>query len=227
MTPEEIKALFATIDPLTMCGDPLLEGTLPAADGELKQYRLFENWNPVLANFCDEKWGVFNVQLMRHIGSLQLSQEDLISCLNNVQLDDNHWRWLNKSIRYKGDEYRWFFMVAEGRPQAACLIYHPKPSAINGQGIFYIEYVAVAPWNRVNPMAPREFKGVGTAMIRDVSEYAVSSLGLTPGFSLHALPKAVAFYKTIGMIAFPEYDKDDLPYFEMPEDACHKLGRTP
>jgi hypothetical protein len=119
-------------------------------------------------------------------------------------------------LAYQGDEYRWFFMIAEGYPQAACLTYHPKPSAIDGKGIFYIEYVAVAPWNRENPMCKRSFKGVGKVMVNEINTYANAHLGLRPGFSLHALPKAIGFYESIGMERFPAFDKNGLPYFEMP-----------
>jgi hypothetical protein len=53
-------------------------------------------------------------------------------------------------------------------------------------------------------------------MINEISAYATAHLGLRPGFSLHALPRAIGFYQSIGMVRFHAFDKGELPYFEMP-----------
>ena len=153
---------------------------------------------------------------MRFIKGQHYSPEQLVAALNEVQLDDSHWRWLNKALVKRGDQYKWFFLMADGEPQAACLIFHPKPSAEDGAGIFYIEYLAAAPWNRRNPMSAQAFAGVGKLVVQRVAAYAMGKLGLRPGFSLHALPRAVGFYESIGMSRYSACDDGPLPYFEMP-----------
>ena len=213
---DKIRAFLAEAGPIRSSGATVASGVLVGTNGANVTYQLQMGWDIPIANVCDETWGVFNIQLMRFIKSQNYDDAALRAVFAQIQIDDSHWRWLNKSLRFNSDEYKWFFLFAEGYPQAACLIYHPKPSAVDGKGIFYIEFVAVAPWNRDNPMKERSFKGVGKILIAKVKDYACVQLGLRPGFSLHALPRAAGFYQAIGMMHFPELDKDGMPYFEMP-----------
>jgi hypothetical protein len=220
MNISEIRAALANIDPFLVAeSECLSEGSLAARDGKTKPFKLLLGWNLGLANRCDDTWGVFTTQLCRFIKKQNYTEEQLKSVFAEVQFDDSHWRWLDKSLLNQGEEYKWFFLMADGEPQAACMIYHPKPSAFDGQGVFYIEYVAAAPWNRKNPMADQAYVGIGRLMVREVSRYAVKTLGLKPGFSLHALPRAAGFYESIGMSRFPALDKGLMPYFEMPSNS--------
>lgn len=205
-------------------GPALAEGLLVRSDGVQVGYGIHGGWNIQLANACDDLWGAFNVTLLDYIASQRQAGVDVTQIIDDVQLDDAHWRWLAKSVHYTTDEYRWFFLMAEGLPQGACLIYFPKDSAIDGQSIFYIEYIAAAPWNRHNPISARKFKGVGRTLVEFAKDYGVNHLGLRLGYCLHALPKAVPFYESIGMLAFPDRDKDQLPYFEMPPIAPTTLA---
>lgn len=217
----EIKALLAKVDPLEFAdGECIAEGALSSRGGQTRPFKLLLGWNVALANRCDETWAVFTVRLLRFIKAQQYGPEQLSAVLSEVQLDDSHWRWLDKALIKHGDQYKWFFLMADGEPQAACLIFHPKPSAIDGEGIFYIEYIAAAPWNRRNPMSGQAFTGVGRLVVREVSAYAMNHLGLRPGFSLHALPRAAGFYESIGMGRFPALDQDVMPYFEMPANGA-------
>ncbi len=217
----EIRAMLEKIDPLEDADyECLVEGSLADRDGKTSPFKLLLGWNMGLANRCDHTWGTFTTQLFRFIKNQNYSDEQLRAVLAELQIDDSHWCWLEKSLLSLGDEYKWFFLMADGEPQAACMIYHPKPSAFDGQGVFYIEYVAAAPWNRKNPMAKQAFVGLGTLMVREVSSYAIKTLGLRPGFSLHALPRAAGFYDSIGMRRFPSLDKGLMPYFEMPANCA-------
>jgi len=220
----ELKAKLCAPDALDSNATMLSGGRLFRTDTSEVEYEFRCGLDFTLANACDSTWGAFNLRLLRHIEGLNLADGALNELLDAVQLDDGHWRWLLKSLLYQGDEYRWFFLVADGAPQAACLIFHPKASAFDGQGIFYIEYIAVAPWNRINPMEGRIFSGLGRLLIGLVNDYAVEHLRLRPGYSLHALPKAVAFYQAIGMQRFVELDKEGLPYFELPPEGRSAAG---
>ena len=191
----------------------IASGKLKVSTGEV-EYNIHLGWDLIIANLCDRTWGVFNMTLMRHIRKLELSGVDVTQILEDAQLDDSHWRWLDKSLHYRGDCFKWFFLVAEDYPQAACLIFHPKSSVVGAGNIFYIEYIAAAPWNRENAMQDRVFKGVGPLLLDTVIAHAKDKLGLNPGFSLHSLPKATKFYNKIGMTPFPAHDKDGLEFFE-------------
>jgi len=177
-----------------------------------------------LAHSCDRNWAQFNINLMKFIKDQNYDDAKRASVLSQIQIDDSHWDWLAKACFYRTDEYEWFFLVAENKPQGACLIYHPKPSALSTGDIFYIEYIAAAPWNRDNPMESRRFRSVGSVLIKHAVQHAHEKLNLRYGFSLHSLPRAAPFYKKIGMTTHPLSDKAPLVYFEMVETNAAKYA---
>lgn len=193
-----------------------------SSTSEEKTYQVYLGADPVSANQCDKLWGSFNLNLLDFIAKQNYDADALKKISEYIQLDDAHWDWLTKNYVHNGDEYKWFFLYIDKKPQAACLIYHPKDSEIDAGEIFYIEYVAVAPWNRRNPMAEKEYEGVGTKIIRCAMQHATDTLGLRYGFSLHALPKANGFYEKIGMTYLSAFDKKTLSYYEMSE----KIARS-
>lgn len=200
----------------------LFEGKLKNFQSEEHAYQLYNGLDPIRANLCDTLWGAFNLKLIEFIKSQGYSKDEFEDIANSVQLDDYKWDWLAKIYFHKGDEYEWFFLDIDNKPQASCLIYHPKKSAIDSGDIFYIEYVAVAPWNRNNPMEAKLFKGAGSEIIKCAIQYATKTLGLRYGFSLHALPKAEGFYEKIGMLNFVALTKDTMKYYEMSDENSRK-----
>jgi hypothetical protein len=224
MTIDDIKKMLDSGMIAPTDEDIVERGQMASPKGGHVEYQLHHGWDPAKAHVCDKTWGVFNVELMRFIKCQAYDDGQLRAVLDQIQIDDSHWNWLTKSLFHKSAEYDWFFLMAEGYPQGACLIYHPKPSAIASGDIFYIEYVAAAPWNRDNPMSGRTFKGIATILLRYATNYARRELKLRFGFSLHALPKAIAFYRGIGMVEHPPGNKDNLSYFEMPEVSASKFA---
>lgn len=217
MTIDEIKRMLDSGEITPSDKGVVKTGVLPATNGSNVDYQLHHGWDIAKAYACDKEWGKFNVNLMRFIKNNNYDEKSLAEVLEDIQMDDNHWNWFNKSCFYKSTEYDWFFLMIDNIPQGACLIHHPKPSALEEGNIFYIEYVAVAPWNRPNPMQPRIFKGIGVILIKYAIYYAHTILSLRRGFSLHSLPKAATFYHNIGMTEHPPWIKDGLQYFEMTE----------
>lgn len=212
-TIDDIRRVLDAAPPIISPAGVISTGKLAGKSGEV-DYTIHLGWDLLIANLCDRTWGAFNFTLLRHIRDLETRGVDIAPILESAQLEDNHWRWLDKSLFYKGDCYKWLFLIAENYPQAACLLYHPKASVVGAGDIFYVEYIATAPWNRENVLAERVFKGVGPKLLNHVISYAKDDLKLFPGFSLHSLPKAVQFYEKIGMKAFQEYDKDGMKFFE-------------
>lgn len=188
------------------------------------EYLITHGWDIFSANSCDRQWASFYAELFEYIQKQSYSEKKQKAVLSSIQVEHLHWDWFKKSMFYTGDGYEWFYMFADGKPQSACLIYHPKESVFDPGDIFYVEFVSVAPWNKGNPMR-REFKGIGTLMIKCVLKYAIETLKLRPGFSLHSLPQAVGYYEKIGMLKFPKKDKDPLIYFELSKtDAIQFIG---
>ena len=220
MTTDEIKRMLDLGEITFSYKDMVKNGVLLAVDDSHVDYQLHHGWDIAKAYACDKEWGKFNVDLMRFIKNQDYDPKTLARVLEDIQMDDSHWRWFDKSCAFKTTEYDWFFLMADESSQGVCLIYHPKPSALEKGNIFYVEYVAVAPWNRVNPMQPRFFKGIGSILIKYAVNYAHTVLNLKYGFSLHALPKAAEFYYRIGMTDHLPLDKDGLQYFEMLEQRA-------
>lgn len=219
MTLEEIKKLLSSgaIAPAT--GDVIAAGTLKKSDESQIAYSVHCGWDIVKAWACDQEWGKFTVRLLEHIDKKFPNAAERDEVLEQTSLEDHHWEWFKKAAVYSTEEYRWFFLMAEGLPQAACLIYQPKASALMKGEIFYVEFIAVSTWNRRNPMQDRVFAGVGTRILKHAVEHCRDTLNLMPGFSLHALPKAMPFYEKIGMLRQQSLDKGPLAYYEMPQDA--------
>jgi hypothetical protein len=217
MTLEEIRKLISDAEikfsPDAVCKS----GVIVGASGDEREYAIYKGWSAALANQCDEMWGEFNFALVSSIKNSCADELELSKALGDVYLEDSHWDWFNKSLHYSSESYQWFFLCIDGVPEGACLIYHPKISAITGDNIYYIEYIAVAPWNRPNPIEAQRYRGVGTSLIQAACLYANKELRLRYGFSLHSLPKAVGFYKHIGMTHIPANDKGPLAFFEMCE----------
>lgn len=219
MDKSKIAALIASMSPASV----MCKGYKKNHLGNETEFEVRHGWDIKLANQCDSEWNNKNLEILTFLQD-KVSEDELEKEFSKLYMEDAHWRWLGKALNYYTDEYNWFFWTCENTVQGACLIYHPKESVIDGQGIFYIEYVAVAPWNRPNPLAPIIFKGIGTELIRIAYKYATETLKLRPGFSLHSLPKAAAYYQKIGMKCFPEQKKDSLEYFEMPKDSAEVFG---
>jgi hypothetical protein len=103
------------------------------------------------------------------------------------------------------------------------VIFHPKQSALASGDIFYVEFVAVAPWNRSCKIRDRDFRRVGKTLLRATLRFAVKTLKLRSGFCLHSLPGANGFYRSLEMVNVPKLNKDPLLYFELPPDLANKL----
>lgn len=182
-----------------------------------------QGWDIASANQCDKRWGHFNLQLMNYVKTLDVAEEARNEILVGLSLEDFHWDWLVKSCVYKTSEYHWFYLIAEEQVEAVCLMFQPKSSVIDSKEVFYIEFLSVAPWNRNNPMEDKKIKGLGKKLLSAVTKYSVEVLGLRPGFSLHSLPKAEGFYTYIGMLDFPEHEKQGMKFFEMPEVSAQQI----
>jgi hypothetical protein len=224
MTIEYIKALLDCKSPPFDKGAVVKEGQIQRNDGAQLPFEIQVGWDLGKAHWCDKNWGIFNLDLLKFIKEQAYSDEERVKVLRSLQLDDSHWEWLKKAIAYRTSEYVWLFLMADDVPQGACLIYHPKQSRLEAGNIFYIEYIASAPWNRKNPMSPRRFAGIGSLLIKAAMTYATDELKLRQGFSLHALPRAVPFYEQIGMKPLAALDKETLKYFEMPQATAIQFG---
>lgn len=143
---------------------------------------------------------------------------DDYTLINQFNLQDHHWNWVSKAINLNNHDYLWFSLEVQGCIEAIIIVYHPQQSRIVSSNIYYIDYLAVAPWNRTIGNSPRKFKALGPLLIKEAGKYIGINLTYGYGFSLHSLPQASSFYSRIGMIDFgADVAKQNLHYFEMKE----------
>lgn len=186
-------------------------------------YTIVHGWSLVSSAECDMYWKRGWLTLFKQIKKADKAKQQEI--LASISTEDYHWDWFTKAMSAKSDEFEWFHLYADGRPQAACLIYHPKASVLEPGDIFYVKFVAVAPWNRDCKLRPREFNGLGKIILRAAQRFAVNELKLRPGFCLHSLPKAERFYTDkIKMVKVPgKEDAENLPYYELSRALATEL----
>lgn len=198
-------------------------GVLLHSDDHKVSYEVGNGWSPDTCAACDQAWGAYTVEFLDFIAHQGFSGDELARVLQSMQTEDSHWDWSTKAILTMTKGYEWFYLVAEGRPQGVCVIYHPEKSHLADVDIFYVHFLAVAPWNRDCSIRKRELKGVGTALLRAALRFSVNQLKLSAGFSLHSLPQAVVYYKKLKMVNLSEHDKGMLAYFELPADMATAL----
>ena len=199
------------------------QGELTHANKTKVLYSIVHGWDALTSVQCDAVWKSAWLKLFEQIQREEPDETKQIEILESISTEDMHWRWFDKAIAFSSDEYERFHLHADGKPQAACLIYHPRSSALETGDIFYVEFVAVAPWNRTCKIHPREFVGLGEIILRAAQRFAVVELKLRPGFGLHSLPKAEPFYEKLKMVKINDMAKDSMNYFELPQVLAVKL----
>jgi hypothetical protein len=222
MTIEDIRRHLATSSlQTTQKQEKTHVGTLTDHLGTVVDFEILCGKNPSLASQCDLEWAEFYKSLLDYFA--RLSPEDRLTQAQGVQLNSKHWDWLKKTIRYQGANYYWFFLMAESRVQGVCLIRQPEASKLERGDVFYIEYLASAPWNLANPISPKIFSGIGTQLLQAIILYAANTLGLKYGFNLHALQQAEGFYEgKLNMQHLAQHDKTEngrvLKFYELPAE---------
>jgi hypothetical protein len=152
---------------------------------------------------ADVEWSTERLRVIREIvvqnPGIENDHQALVQLFPLFRLEDWHWRWDNKALYCSSSEYERFYLIADNSVQAIATIYHPKSSWIKGDNIFYIDYLAVANWNRDRPGYGKKFSGVGTKLLGYCINHAITVLKYRPGFCLHSLPGAETYYQHIGM----------------------------
>ena len=225
MTKEELYEWFQTENSKSSI-NTLKEGSLKDNKNIEHAYKIEHGRSIDYAIRCDRDWKSFMINTLSII-KMEHSGSDFIKIANNLPFHDSHWEWFTKYRCLTEVNYDWFYLAAENQIQAVCITYHPKESLFDREPIFYIEYIAVAPWNRKSDFIERKFHGIGSMLIQAVCHYFHDEKNYRYGFSLSAVPQATGFYESIGMKAFPEYDHDNLFFYELDEKSTYKfLGGT-
>lgn len=166
---------------------------------------------------CNQEWKGYHAKIYAHLITLPENEQE--TEIKKIDYQDWHWDWLNKTLSTKdNDRYEWFFLQINSTVEAACLIHFPKESVLKPEEkIFYVEFIAVAPWNRYSPLESKRYKGLGSTILKKSIEYLVKKHSNSGRFSLHSLEQAEQFYvQKLNMEHCPSLDEPQLKYFELP-----------
>lgn len=143
------------------------------------------------------------------------TSEKLDETFGKFDVQDYHWKWRTKCAIAPGTKRRVFSLLNAGEVEAAMLLLFDKTSrAPISLPIVYVDFVAIAPWNRKAFQNPQRFRHLGTVMLGAAVELS-RTLGLDGRCGLHSLPQSEGFYRYIGMRDFGlDAAYSSLRYFE-------------
>lgn len=191
---------------------------------QMKSLEIHQGLDMQLVLTFQKEWSdVLNVWVQDIIDQGK-SLAETIKLIEENHLSDAQWNWSNKMLACNSKEYEWFYLKIEDKVEAVCIIFHPKNSRIDTEEIFYVDFLAVAPWNRNTSYGSRQYSSLGTTLLSICSKQAKVDLSYRYGFSLHSLPQALSYYIKIGMIDYGiDTGKENLNYLEMDEENSKKL----
>ena len=138
---------------------------------------------------------------------------------------DSHWDWNYKKQSMLGSVHRIFALLDGESVEALMRIDLSKPSRIQPTPytpIVYVDYLAVAPWNRPPIQSPPRFKGFGSILLGTAVSISVEE-GMDGRCGLHPLTQSEGFYLRVGMEDLGFDPTCKLNYFEFSPDAARKF----
>jgi hypothetical protein len=150
--------------------------------------------------------------------------------------EDHHWDWKNKANHWRPLlQYHSFAIVCRHELQGLMLASDTAQARLAvqaGKPLVYIEFVATAPWNRIEMQQPPRYRGVGTAFVAMAIQLSID-MGYKGRAALHSLPDAETFYKTACGMTAVQRDPgphQNLMYYELTEKQadmfCQKPGKS-
>jgi hypothetical protein len=138
-----------------------------------------------------------------------------------IKAEDADWDWTaivresRINQRKRIDRHEYLVLRCQGEVQGLSILeirHHVSPRT--GDPLVYVEYVAVAPWNRLEIQNARRYSGCGRVLLLFATERSVA-LGFGGIVGLHSLPGAQAFYRGMGFKDLgPDPQEAGLHYFE-------------
>jgi GNAT superfamily N-acetyltransferase len=138
--------------------------------------------------------------------------------------EDAGWNWpaivhdYRAAARAGEGVYEFITLQARGGVQALMILdTQAHLGRRTGRLIVYVEYLAVAPWNRETIQSPRRYSGCGRSLLKFAIQKS-DDLGCDGRVGLHSLPGSRAFYAGLGFKDLgPDGAEGGLHYFEYPD----------
>lgn len=137
---------------------------------------------------------------------------------------DEHWKWRAKCTVAPGTKRQIFSLLNASEVEAAMVLASGKQSRDGTpRPMVYVDFVAVAPWNRREIQSPQRFRHLGTVMLGAAVVRSIST-GLDGRCGLHSLPQSEGFYRRIGMTDLGiDATYGSLRYFEFTSLSARKF----
>jgi hypothetical protein len=134
---------------------------------------------------------------------------------------DAHWDWQVKCGSAPALNQHLFALINGNEVEAIMLLQPGRVSRDSHQlPVFYVDYLAVGPWNREPVQNPQRFRGLGTVLLGSAVNTSQAA-GLEGRCGLHSLPQSEGFYRKAGMKDFgADATYQDLRYFEFESSAA-------
>ena len=143
-------------------------------------------------------------------------------------VEDAHWSWSGKLQRYPSAKGYAIFVVEAGGAMQGIMMVAKGRQARDQQteGLIYVEYLHVAPWNRPWIGRDPQFRAVGTSLFRFAVQFSEAN-GHGGRVGLHALPGAVKWYGE--KLKMGRFGADSayygLEYFEYDTEQAYRFLR--
>ena len=150
----------------------------------------------------------------------------LIDGLGQFNIQDQGWDWRQKIDIYGGRLSKVSFAIeCNGKTQGLMLAdLGSRRSKIRGEEglpLVYIDFIAVAPWNRPVLAEEPRYKGVGSVLLVTAISLSIDE-EMEGRIGLHSLPQSEGFYaEYCGMTSHGPEGDEGLHYFEMTADQAH------
>lgn len=190
--------------------------------GKAFKIDLAEGLDTLHLDFMEAQWAPamkrqYNFAMLQFFGlpPADRTHEKWYETSGKLAVQDQHWEWRTKCSVAPGTNRRVFSLLNSDEVEAAMmLLFGEKSRDPSPRPIVYVDFVAVAPWNRKPFQDPQRFRGLGTVMLGAAVELS-RKLGYDGRCGLHSLPQSEGFYRQIGMSDFGlDASKSSLRYFE-------------
>jgi hypothetical protein len=174
-------------------------------------------WTPAM----QRQYGVALLEFFQ-LPAADQTLEKLLGILGKFDVQDRHWKWRTKCAIAPGTNRKVFSLLNGAEVEAAMVLQLGKTSRDPSTPlpIAYVDFVAIAPWNRKAFQNPQRFRHLGTVMIGAAVQHS-RKLGLDGRCGLHSLPQSEGFYRHIGMRDFGlDGSYSSLRYFEFDATAA-------
>lgn len=200
--------------------------------GKVFKVDLAEGLDSVHLDFIEAKWAPalerqYNLAILQFFQrpSAEQTPEKWLETQGQFQVQDHHWDWRSKSANAPSSRRRILSLLNAAEVEAAMVLQFGKTSRdpTAPMPIVYVDYLAVAPWNRKVVQHPQRFKNLGTVMLGVAVAMSIAT-GLDGRCGLHSLPQSEGFYRRIGMTDYgvdPAYSS--LRYFEFSAQAARNF----